>query len=350
MRVIDETGFVTKGTKSVGVARQDRGTAGRIENCQIGVFLAKASAQGQAFLDRARSRPRAWTDDPERCRAAGIPDGVSFATKAARAQAMLERAFAAAVPAAGVVADRVDGHDRTLRCWLREQHRSSVVEVTSHPLVGDQGTQRRVASVAADLPHDDGPRRIVAAGSQGPRVDDWALTGLSYDTEPGFGQWLLVRRSVSNPRALADARGLGPAETTRSAMAKVAGRRWVSEEGFARAQGEVGLEQYEVRKWTAWYRQITLRLLAHACLEVTRAVAATDGEKRGGAFAVAADGARGPALPVLAHPVHRRTAVSSSLVALAAAASSGGPAQPLPSTVAMLMNCRWSTSPLPQGL
>jgi len=280
--VIDETGFLKKGTHSAGVARQYSGTAGRIENSQIGVFLAYASSRGHAFLDRALYLPKVWTDDPKRCRAAGIPQEVTFATKPALAQAMLARAFAAQVPATWVVGDSVYGNDRKLRFWLQEQHRSYVLAVTSNQYVWDQGVQRRVDLVAEDIPDDGWEPLTVAAGSKGPRVYDWALIGLPYDTEPGLSQWLLVRRSVGDPNELAYYRVFGPAATTRQAMAEVAGRRWVIEESFERAKGEVGLDQYEVRTWTAWYRHVTLSLLAHAFLEVTRAVAGTDGEKGGG--------------------------------------------------------------------
>jgi SRSO17 transposase len=279
--ILDETGFLKKGRKSAGVARQYSGTAGRIENCQIGVFLAYASPHGHAFLDRALYLPKEWTDDRERCRAAGIPDAVTFATKPALAKAMLARAFAAQVPAAWVTADSVYGNDSKLRFWLQEQQQPYVFEVTSNHMVWNQGVQQRVATVAAGVPDDGWVRLTVAAGSKGPRVYDWALARLPYDSAPGFSQWLLVRRALSDPTELAYYRVFGSADTTRQTMAKVAGTRWVIEESFARAKGAVGLDQYEVRQWAAWYRHITLSLLAHAFLEVTRATAGMDGEKGG---------------------------------------------------------------------
>ena len=277
--VIDETGFLKKGTKSVGVARQYSGTAGRIENCQIGVFLAYAAPRGRAFLDRALYLPQAWTADRDRCAAAGVPADVDFATKPALARTMLGRAFAARVPAAWVTGDSVYGSDSKLRIWLQAERRSYVLAVTGAHHVWDGGVQRRVDGVVSDLPADAWQRLTVGAGSKGPRVFDWALARLPYETEPGFAQWLLVRRAVGEPEDLASYRVFGPAGTPLAELARVAGTRWVIEEGFERAKGEVGLDQYEVRRWEGWHRHITLCLLAHAFLEVTRSAAnAADGK------------------------------------------------------------------------
>ena len=282
--ILDETGFLKKGTKSAGVARQYSGTAGRIENCQIGVFLAYASPRGHAFLDRALYLPKAWTDDPDRCRAAGIPADVTFATKPALAQAMLTRAFAADVPAAWVTADSVYGNDSKLRFWLQEQQRPYVVEVTSHHMVWDDGVQRRVDARATAIPADAWTRLTVGSGSKGPRVYDWAWARLPYETEPGYGQWLLVRRSVSDSADLAYYRVFAPDGTSGETMARVAGTRWAIEVAFAQAKGEVGLDQYEVRRWAAWHRHITLSLLAHAFLVVVRADSIDAGRDKKGAL------------------------------------------------------------------
>jgi SRSO17 transposase len=280
--VIDETGFLKKGTKSAGVARQYSGTAGRIENCQIGVFLAYAAPRGRAFLDRALYLPKEWAADRDRREAAGVPPTIAFATKPALARTMLARAFAAEVPAAWVTGDSVYGSDSKLRFWLQAEHRPYVLAVTGAHHVWDGGGQRRIAGVVAALPEDAWQRLTVGAGSKGPRIFDWALARLPYDTEPGFGQWLLVRRSVAEPEDIASYRVFGPAGTPLAEMARVAGTRWVIEEGFARAKGEVGLDQYEVRRWEGWHRQITLGLLAHAFLEVTRATANEATAKKGG--------------------------------------------------------------------
>jgi SRSO17 transposase len=280
--VVDETGFLKKGSKSAGVARQYSGTAGRIENCQIGVFLAYASPVGRAFLDRELYLPQAWTDDTGRRRGAGVPDDVGFHTKPQLARRMLTRAFTAGVPAAWVTGDEVYGNDGAFRRWLEGEQRPYVLAVArSHMVWGDGFVQRRVETLITDLPPEAWHRLEVGAGSKGPRVYDWACGRLPYGTEPGWAQWLLVRRSVADPTERAFYRVFAPTDTPLAEMARVAGRRWVIEEGFERAKGAVGLDQYEVRKWDGWYRHITLCLLAHAFLEVTRAAANATAAKGG---------------------------------------------------------------------
>jgi SRSO17 transposase len=275
--VIDETGFLKKGTKSVGVARQYSGTAGRIENCQIGVFLAYASPRGRAFLDRALYLPKAWAEDRLRRRAAGVPDEVAFATKGELAQAMLARAFAAEVPAAWVTGDEIYGNDGALRRWLEAQSRPYVLAVArTHP-VWDNGVQVRVDALVEGIPEAGWQRIDVGAGSKGPRIYDWACGRVPYETADGWAQWLLIRRSISQPEDLAFYRAFGHEEATLEDLAHVAGTRWTIEEGFQRAK-EIGLDQYEVRRWEGWYRHVTLCLLAHAFLEVTRAAAGKRGE------------------------------------------------------------------------
>jgi SRSO17 transposase len=284
--IVDETGFLKKGTKSVGVARQYSGTAGRIENCQIGVFLAYASPRGRAFLDRTLYLPKAWVDDPARRRAAGVPEAVRFATKGELARAMLERAFAAGVPAAWVTGDEPYGNDGELRRWLEGERRPYVLAVArSHAVwAGADGglAQVRAEDLVAAIPTDGWRRIEVGAGSKGPRVSDWACGRLPFRSDGGFAQWLLIRRSVTQPQELAFYHAYGPAETSADALARVAGARWAIEEGFERAKGEVGLDQYEVRSWAGWHRHVTLCLLAHAFLEATRAAARGDEGKKGG--------------------------------------------------------------------
>jgi len=277
--VVDETGFLKKGTKSAGVQRQYSGTAGRIENCQIGVFLAYASAQGHAFLDRALYLPEDWAADAARREVVGIPPAVDFRTKPALAQAMLARAFAAGVPAAWVTGDEVYGNAGGLRRWLEQQQRPYVLAVARSHVVWQDGAQVRVDTLLAGIP-DDGWQRIdVGAGSKGPRLYDWACGRLPYLTEAGWAQWVLIRRSVAMPEELAFYRAFGHEAATITDLARVAGTRWTIEEGFQRAKA-IGLDQYEVRRWEGWYRHITLCLLAHAFLEITRAAAAS-GEKGG---------------------------------------------------------------------
>jgi SRSO17 transposase len=274
--VIDETGFVKKGTKSVGVARQYSGTAGRIENCQIGVFLAYASPTGSAFLDRALYLPKVWADDRARRTAVGVPETVVFATKGDLAQAMLARAFAAAVPAAWVTGDEPYGNDGDLRRWLETQDRAYVLAVArSHP-VWRGGAQVRADALLDAIPADGWQRLAVGAGSKGPRLYDWACARLPYWTADGRAQWLLIRRSLAKPDEVAFYRAFGPDDTTTATLAQVAGRRWAIEEGFQRAK-EIGLDQYEVRSWQGWHRHITLCLLAQAFLAAARAVAEKGG-------------------------------------------------------------------------
>jgi SRSO17 transposase len=269
--VIDETGFLKKGAKSVGVQRQYSGTAGRIENCQIGVFLAYASPRGRAFLDRALYLPQAWIQDAPRREEAGIPPTVRFATKGDLAQAMLTRAFAAAVPAAWVTGDEVYGNAGDLRRWLERAQRPYVLVVACSHAIWDGGIQRRVDALVAQIPETGWQRIDVGTGSKGPRLYDWACARLPYLTEEGWAQWLLLRRSVSQPQAMAFYRAFGRMETTVADLARVAGTRWVVESCFAEAKGEVGLAEYEVRRWDGWHRHVTLALLAHAVLAVTRA-------------------------------------------------------------------------------
>ena len=279
--VIDETGFLKKGAKSVGVQRQYSGTAGRIENCQIGVFLAYASPRGRTFLDRELYLPREWAADRARCDEAGVPAGVEFATKPQLAQRMLERALVAGVPAAWVTGDEVYGRDRRLRQWLESEQQPFVLAVPSNEPVwvaGERGPQQvPAATVAARLAAGDWERLSAGNGAKGPRIYDWAWVPLARLPAPGWGHWLLVRRSVAKPEELAYYVVFGPAGTPLPEAVQVAGTRWAVEETIETAKGEVGLDQYEVRHWTPWSRYITLALLAHAYLCVLRAHAVEKG-------------------------------------------------------------------------
>jgi SRSO17 transposase len=268
--IVDETGFLKKGTKSVGVQRQYSGTAGRIENCQIGVFLGYASSQGRAFLDRELYLPQEWAQDPERRGEAGVPPAVSFATKPALAQQMLARAFAAGVPAAWVSGDEIYGDDGAFRHWLMAGNHPYVLAVSAHHPIWLAGRQERADRLIAALPAEAWAPLSAGTGSQGERLYDWACIQLPYESAVGTAHWLLARRSLSDPTALAYYRGCAPVDTPVADMVRVAGLRWAIEASFEDAKGAVGLDHYEVRKWTAWYRHITLALLAHAYLEVTR--------------------------------------------------------------------------------
>lgn len=278
--VIDETGFLKKGAKSVGVKRQYSGTAGRIENCQIGVFLAYATAKGHAFLDRELYLPQEWVADAQRRAAAGVPEEVAFQTKPQLAQRMLERTLTAGTPARWVTGDEVYGSDRRLRLWLEEHGVAHVLAVKGNEaLWADPGfVQVRAAALAEQASPEAWQRLSIGAGAKGPRLYDWMRTPIRPLKEPGKGYWLLARRSIAKPEELAYYVCFGPAETTLEKLAQVAGMRWAIEESFEEAKGQVGLDQYEVRRWAGWYRHVTLALLAHAYLAVCRASA---GEKGG---------------------------------------------------------------------
>jgi SRSO17 transposase len=281
MLVVDETGFVKKGKKSAGVARQYSGTAGRRENSQVGVFLGYASPKGHAFIDRALYLPEEWTSDRVRCREAGIPDEVGFATKGELAKRMLLRAFAAGVPAEWVVGDTVYGYEE-LRSWLDERQKNYVLAVPETHAVWVQGRQQPVGLLAALLPPQAWVVLSAGEGSKGPRLYEWAWLQLPDETEGPHerARFLLIRRSLADAGKRAYYRVAGPAQTTLPEVVHVAGSRWKIEEGYEQAKGEVGLDQYEVRTWRAWYRYMTLALLAYAALVVVQGQARTL-EKKG---------------------------------------------------------------------
>ncbi len=278
--VVDETGFVKKGKKSAGVARQYSGTAGRRENSQIGVFLLYASSRGAAFLDRALYLPEEWTTDRVRCREAGIADDVGFATKGVLARQMLSRAFAAGVPAQWVVGDTVYGYDE-LCLWLDEQQKNYVMAVPETYVVWVQGRQQPIGLLAALLPKEAWGVLSAGEGSKGPRLYEWAWLQLPAQTEEVSERtrWILIRRSLSDPSKRAYYRAAGPAIITLPELVRVAGSRWKIEEGLEEAKGEVGLDHYEVRGFRAWYRFVTLALLAHAILVVVRHTTAAQKKK-----------------------------------------------------------------------
>jgi SRSO17 transposase len=269
--VIDETGFLKKGQHSAGVARQYSGTAGRIENCQIGVFVGYAGQRGHTLLDRELYLPQAWMNDQDRCRQAGIPEGRGFATKPQLARQMLARAFAAGVPATWGTGDSVYGDDRRLRMWLEAQPQAYVLAVSGKEYVWLGWHQRQVKTVLAALPAEGWTRLSAGAGAKGPRWYDWRWLPLADPVDPAWRRWLLVRRRVSSPQELPAYGVFAPQDTTLEAVVRVAGTRWVIEQRCEAAQGEVGLDHYEVRSWTGWYRHMTLAMWALALLTILRA-------------------------------------------------------------------------------
>ncbi len=269
--IVDETGFLKKGTKSAGVARQYSGTAGRIENSQIGVFLAYRSTRGAAFLDRALYVPKAWADDKQRRREAGIPEDTAFATKPEMARVMLRRALKAGVPARWVTADEVYGSDYKFRKLIEDSGLGYVVAVTSAQRLFLGGYYGRAADFADSLPEDDWHKLSCGAGSKGERLYDWAFVAFPFQSDKEWTKGLLVRRSIAEPSERAYYLCRFPQGTTLQELACVAGCRWPIESAFEQAKQEVGLDDYEVRSWDGWHRHITLALLAHAFLEVLRA-------------------------------------------------------------------------------
>jgi SRSO17 transposase len=268
--VIDETGFLKKGRHSAGVARQYSGTAGKIENCQIGVFLAYATEQGHTLLDRELYLPREWTDDRERCRRAGIPEERAFATKPLLARQMLQRSFAAGVVLAWLTGDSVYGDDRSLRQWLEERKQAYVLAVSGKETVWFREQQQQIKTILADLPSVGWQRLSAGTGSKGPRIYDWLHLELS---DPPLSDWrrtLLIRRSITEPSELSGYIVFARADTTLNELVAVAGTRWTVEESIQCAKGEVGLDHYEVRSFSGWYRHITLAMWASAFLSVIR--------------------------------------------------------------------------------
>ena len=280
--ICDESGFLKKGTQSVGVARQYSGTAGKVENCQVGVLLAYASSRGHAFLDRALYLPRSWTDDPARMRAAGVPTAVSFHTKPELAQQRLERTLDAGIPHGWIAGDSVYGDDGDLRAWLESRHEPYALGVSATHHIWHGGTSWEARALVATLPAAAWVRLTAGTGSQGERWYDWCWIRLAEADEAGMASWLVGRRSLAPQAEIAYFRVYGLHDTPLAALALVIGMRWRIEQCIEEGKGEVGMDQYEVRGWVPWHRFITLAMLAHAFLAVTRADAPDAAqEKRG---------------------------------------------------------------------
>lgn len=278
--VVDETGFLKKGIRSAGVQRQYSGTAGRTENCQLGVFLAYATSKGRTLIDRELYLPKSWIADRDRCRDAAVPDGVEFATKTVQAQRMLARALDAGVPAAWVTADEAYGKDHKFRTWLEQRRIGYVVAVACNQTIPAVDGTSRADVLVAHAPAEAWTRRSCGDGAKGSRLFDWAVASLPvYEdtTPPGWRRWLMVRRSLTRnskgEHELAYYLCCAPTGTTDDDLIRVAGARWAVEDCFQTAKTEVGLDHYQVRRYDAWYRHITLAMLAHTYLAVTAAIA-----------------------------------------------------------------------------
>ncbi|MFG3423295.1 IS701 family transposase [Micromonospora sp. NPDC048063] len=278
--VVDETGDLKKGTHTVGVQRQYTGTAGRIENSQVGVFLGYAGVGGHTLIDRRVYLPASWTDDRDRCRAAGVPDDIEFATKSELAAEMITAALDVGVPAGWAAADEAYGNSAAFRAHLREHQLGHVLAVSRSHLVPLDGGKTRIRAdrIAADLPVSAWQRRSAGAGSKGPRFYEWAwLDDVCTDADPDDGgrHSLLIRRNTTTGE-LAFYRCWTPRPATLAQLVRVAGIRWSIEESFQAAKGQVGLDQHQVRRWDSWHRFTTLALAALAVLAICAADATHD--------------------------------------------------------------------------
>ena len=268
--VVDETGFLKKGKHSAGVARQYSGTAGRIENCQIGVFASYASRWGHALIDRQLYLPKAWANDPDRRTRAHVPEDVSFATKPAMACEMIANLLDEGTPCAFVLADAVYGSDSRFRRMLETREQPYVLAVRStHSLRFLEEwhlVQTDPATMIAELPPKDWQALSAGEGAKGHRLYDWARVPLNHTAGEGFSRWLLARRSLRDPEAIAYYFAYARTNATLPELAAAAGLRWTIEECFLRAKDDVGLDHCEARSWHGWHRHMSLVMAASAFL------------------------------------------------------------------------------------
>ena len=270
--VVDETGDVKKGLDTVGVQRQYTGTAGRIENAQVGVYLTYAAPRGHALIDRALYLPRCWAGDPARCDDAGIPTSKrDFATKPALANALITRAVDAKVPAAWVAGDEVYGADPRLRAAIRGHGLGYVLAVSANRRMPTAAGPIRVDRLPTMVPKRAWQKHSAGAGGHGPRIYSWAwITLLAEDVSDTGCHHLLIRRNDRTGEH-AYLRCYSPRTVPLRTLVAVAGQRWRIEESFQAAKGLTGLDQHQVRRWTSWHRWTTLAMLAHAFLAVATA-------------------------------------------------------------------------------
>ena len=317
--VLDETVFLKKGTKSAGVQRQYTGTAGRIENAQVGVFLGYAGRHGQALIDRALYVPDTWAKDGARRREARIPDDVALVTKPKQGLLMLERARAAGIPFSWVAGDSVYGAGSAIRRWAERHRCGYVLAVTS----GQRLAVQPVTAWVEDLPETAWHRLSAGDGAKGPRLYDWAHLPYAGAAQ-GFACALLVRRSVAKPEEVTFYLTHAPGGTTLAELVRIAGGRWTIGSLFEQAKGEVGLDHYEVRSWVGWHRHVTLSMFALAYLAVVRRHAGHSAEQ-------GAVGECGPSTP--AHGPAAAHGARSQAAHRSPRAQAAVPAQPHPAMV-----------------
>jgi len=364
--IVDETGFLKKGTKSVGVKRQYCGTAGKIENCQVGVFLTYCTGRGYTFLDRRLYLPEEWCEDRERRREARVPEKVIFQTKSQLALQMLEHVWARGVPMRWVTGDEVYGDNTRFRDRIAQAGKKYVMAVSANtpvwrerqpvvaPFKGQRGRPRKeprlangatawepVSAGVAALPPQAWRRLTVGQGEKGPRIYDWARVRIfeKRGAVPGPEGCLLARRSITDPTELAYYLSNAPRSTSLRTLAEVAGARWSIETTIEEGKGEAGLDEYEVRYWHSWHRHITLSMMAHAWLAAMRQPV---GEKSPRPRDGGAERARGAAVAgdrAAAATTQSRTA--AGLVPLASNQATTGPSQPLPKSRRSLAGRRY---------
>lgn len=274
MLVIDETGDLKKGTATLGTQRQYTGTAGRIENAQVGVFLTYTTTAGHTLIDREIYLPHSWTEDPERRAAAGIPTDISFATKPALATRMILRALEAGIPAGWVAGDEVYGNDPGLRSTLESRGVGYVLAVRCDAQIATAAGVYRVDTLAAMLPASAWQRLSAGAGAKGYRYYDWAWIDIPATAGQAGYRWVLIRRN-RRTRELAFYRCYASTPVGLPVLVRVAGRRWSIEQSFQTAKGQTGLDEHQVRTWRSWYRWTTLVLVAHVFLAIVTAAAQT---------------------------------------------------------------------------
>lgn len=271
---VDETGFIKQGIHSVGVQVQHCSLTGRLENCQVGVFLASVSPQGHSLIDRRLYLPQSWCHDTDKRAKAGVPKNVEFATKPQLAKQMLKSAFAAGIRPTWVVADEVYGNDGKFWGWLEQDYQQPylLTVASSHSVViGYQ--EHRVKALAQALATEHWQRLSCGHGTKGERIYDWVRIAVNCSHEQGMQRWLLLRRNIEkpdDPLSITYYQVYAPAQTTLEDMVSVAGERWRIEECFAIAKDKLGLSQYEVRSWQGWHRHMTLVMAAQAFLTVLR--------------------------------------------------------------------------------
>lgn len=271
---VDETGFIKQGDQSVGVQIQHCSLTGRLENCQVGVFLAYVTPQGHSLIDRRLYLPQSWATDQGKRGKAGVPKTIQFATKPQLAKQMLQAAFEDGIQPQWVVADEVYGNDGKFWWWLEQQyHQPYLLTVASSHSVIIGSQEQRAKQLAQSLESVAWHRLSCGQGSKGERLYDWARIEVNCGHQQGMNRWILFRRNLEKPdepMSTTYYQVYADAETSLEEMVVVAGQRWRIEECFSIASYRLGLSQYEVRSWCGWHRHVTLVMAAQAFLTVLR--------------------------------------------------------------------------------